>query len=179
MEKESEKLLDEENEVESFLHITPSSPNLTMENKIREKFNRILADFESFSIKEPMEETNDFIKKKQEELKNENKANLVALCKNLNLPASGKKEILIERLIFYHRSLKEWKDVPTNFSFPQLYQNVIPSGPRNMTPTKNPFEIYNILVILFSLLPIIIFYSHKYFYILIIILLCFRKYSIK
>ena len=42
MEEELENFSEQE-EVDSFLHLSPSTPNLTIENKIIEKFNRIIA----------------------------------------------------------------------------------------------------------------------------------------
>jgi hypothetical protein len=145
MEEETEDLFDQEDEFDSFLHLTPTTPNLTKENRLSEKINKVVSDFQAFSIEDPMLEVNNFINQKKELYKNETKNNLVSICKELNLTTSGKKEVLVERLIYYFRALKEWKEVPSNFSFPPLYQNIIPSGPRNMTSTKNSFEIFSTL----------------------------------
>jgi hypothetical protein len=140
--------MEEERDVdyyESILHFTPSTPDLTDVNQLRESFQRIIYDFQAMNIEDPMLEIEKKMEQKVEELTNLTKIQLVDLCKELKLSFSGKKEMIIERIIYYYRSKDEWKDVPNNFSFLPLYENSIPVGPRNMDRTKSPFQIFNIL----------------------------------
>ena len=106
-----------------------------------EDLEDIIAHFEDFFPNSlTVDET---IKEMCSNLQNLQLQDLSYLCKEQNLPYSGSKKLLIERILNYERFKLEWKEPGSNFNFKSSSKTFSSSSIKNIPSSSTPFDIFS------------------------------------
>ena len=105
-----------------------------------EDIKEIIAHFEYFPPNsQPIDALIEEMKANYENLEIEELSNL---CKEQNLPYSGSKKLLIERILNYERFKLEWKEPVPDFVFKSTPKTFSESSIKDIPSNSTPFQIF-------------------------------------